>query len=155
MTTRDVTIESYNRFAGKFATKFDRIGTRKDDIDRVFGLIAKANPKVVELGCGNGRDAKYILTKTEDYLGMDASSGLTNIAKEKTGHNKFVISDFDKFNFPENVDVIFAFASLLHADKQTFKNILKRASKSLNKKGLFYISLKYKINYSEELQKDE
>ncbi len=38
--------------------------------------------------------------------------------------------------------MIFAFASLLHSDKQAVKTILKQAAHSLNPNGIFFISLK-------------
>ncbi|OHA59595.1 MAG: hypothetical protein A2589_01910 [Candidatus Vogelbacteria bacterium RIFOXYD1_FULL_46_19] len=78
-----VTIETYNRQAVAFAAKFDEQGPRQDDIEKIFKLCQKTNPYVLEIGCGNGRDAAQIILKTTNYLGIDVSGSLLNLAKEK------------------------------------------------------------------------
>jgi SAM-dependent methyltransferase len=151
---KNVTIDTYNSKASDFASYFDSYGARKGDVDKVFNLISKKDPFVVELGCGNGRDAGYILTKTNKYLGMDASQSLIEIATKNNPRADFVVSDFKDFEFPKGMDIVFAFASLLHADKNTFLKVLKNAHKKLNLDGLFYLSLKRRDNYEELNKKD-
>ena len=154
MNKKIQTIESYNKNASAFAKKFNVIGIRIDDIKRAFSYIKKDNPKVIEVGCGNGRDAKEILKYTSDYLGIDISEELIKIAKENIPDTKFEVADFETFNFPENIDIVFAFASLIHSDWDNNKKILDKAYKVLNNKGIFYISLKYG-DYKEVIKKDE
>lgn len=148
------TIDTYNRTAEKMAAKFNLSGARRYDIDRVLKYIHIQNPKIVELGCGNGRDAAVLLESTTDYLGMDASVELINIAKEANPGAQFQVSDFETFKFPENIDAIFALASLIHADKPLFKEVLDKAYNALSHNGLFFISLKHN-SYQEHTRDDE
>jgi len=154
MNRKTQTTESYNKNALAFAKKFNEIGTRVGDIKRAFSLIKKDDPKVVEIGCGNGRDAKEILKYTSNYLGVDISKELIKIAKKEISDGKFEVADFETFDFPENIDIIFAFSSLIHSNWDDTKKILDKLYKVLADKGIFYISLKYG-NYREIMKEDE
>lgn len=152
MTTRQ-TVDTYNNAAGAMAKKFDSQGARVEDIELAFAHIAKKNPKVFEIGCGNGRDAKEILKLTSSYFGIDISKAMIEIAKKHNLDGDFVVADAEKFDFPKS-DMIIAFASLLHSDKEAVKRILDKAYECLSDDGVFFISLKHG-EYHEEEKTDE
>lgn len=127
---------------------------RADDIKKAFSYIKKENPKVLELGCAYGREASEILKYTNDYFGLDCSKEFIKTARENNPNGKFEVIDFGNYNFSENIDIIFAFASLLHSDKDQVKSILDKAYTALNEKGIFYVSLKYD-KYHKETKTDE
>ncbi len=147
------TIDAYNRSASELADKFNSLGARSADIKTGLSYV-KNNPKVLEIGCANGRDAKEILKYTSDYLGLDISEELINIAKQNVPEGRFKVSDIENYAFPENIDAIFAFASLLHSNIENLQNILNKAHSSLNKGGIFFISLKHGA-YQEVIKNDE
>lgn len=147
------TIKTYDRSAKTHAEKFDQIGARINDIKRAFSFISKNNPKVVELGCGNGRDAKEIINLTDDYLGIDLSREMIQLAKENVPGANFQLADIEEFQFPQGVDICFAFASLLHSDKESVKIIIERVHETLNKGGVFFISTKYAPYHKETSDK--
>lgn len=140
---KQTTIDTYNKTAQSMADKFNDYGGRRTDIEQTLEHLSQENPKVVELGCGTGRDAAIILEHTADYLGMDASTELLKIAQEYVPTAQFVLADFDNFTFPQQVDAIFAFASLIHADKTIFAEVLKKAHEALTDSGVFFISIKH------------
>jgi ubiquinone/menaquinone biosynthesis C-methylase UbiE len=137
------TINTYDKSAKFHADKFDEIGTRIEDIELTYSKVKKKNPKTIELGCGNGRDAVEIIKHTNDYLGIDLSSELIKLAKKKVGEKYFKVADIETFKFPKNIDVVFTFASLLHSDKVSVKKVLNNIYKNMNKGGVIFISLKY------------
>lgn len=154
MNKKQQTIETYNKSSEFFASKFNSMSARVDDIKLSFSYVEKTNPKVLELGCGSGRDAKYILRFTDDYLGIDISEGMIREARKNTPEANFAVYDLETFKFPKNLDVVFAFASLLHSDINEVKRVLEKAGESLNENGVFFISLK-QGDYREELVQDE
>lgn len=148
------TIATYDKSAAEHAQKFDDIGARVEDIKKAFSYIHKSNPKTIELGCGNGRDAKEIIKQTNDYLGIDLSREMLQIARQNIPEANFELADIETFQFPKGVDVIFSFASLLHSDKESVRKILERASLALNPGGVFFISLKYGQYHQETIDKE-
>lgn len=143
MDEKEETTETYNKSARALADKFRSMGARVDDIKKAFSYAAKKNPSVLEIGCGDGRDAKEIVKHTLNYMGIDISEAMVKIAKEYVPEGKFEVADIETFKFPKNIDIIISFASLLHSDEQNIKSILERAYYSLNNEGIFYISLKF------------
>ena len=59
------------------------IGSRIDDIDNALSLAKMpTGAHVIELSCGDGRDAAEILKRVSDYIGIDPSVGLLNLARQ-------------------------------------------------------------------------
>jgi SAM-dependent methyltransferase len=153
MNKKEQTIKTYNDNAKGLAEKFNDSGIRKKDVDEVFALLKKGNPVVLEIGCANGRDAKEILKHTNQYLGLDVSEKLIEIAKEEIPNGEFIVADIEEYEFPENLDIVFAFASLIHNDREALKKVFQKVYAALNPGGLFRISMKQADEYV-ELTKD-
>jgi trans-aconitate methyltransferase len=146
---RKQTIQSYDLHAAEFAEKYDKLGIRKTDIDEALNLINKNNPSVFEIGCGNGRDASYIITKTSHYVWIDASIELIKLARQRVSGGQFEVADVVAYVFPEWIDIIFAFASLIHVSREDLKEIFQRSYDSLNVWGIMRISMKSAPSYKE------
>lgn len=148
------TIETYDNHAQEFADYFRSIKTgRVDDVAKAFELLgAKLNPNVVEIGCGDGRDAAIILGRTKNFTGFDPSQKLVELAKKNLPDAKFEISDALDFDYPNHIDVVFAFASLIHVSLSDMKEVFAKVHDALNVGGIFYISLKASDTYHEFLQ---
>ena len=154
MDKKTQTIQTYNQSAQSFADKFDSLGARLSDIDETFALIKKNNPKVLEVGCGNGRDAEVIYKNTTDYIGIDISEKLIELACKKIPQGKFEVADIEAYIFPHGLDAVFAFASLIHTPKEVLRRIFENIFNALNSGGLFRLSMKYS-NPSSEVTKDD
>jgi SAM-dependent methyltransferase len=153
---KNPTVDTYNESARALSEYFNGIGPRIEDIERGLSLAgASENASVVEIGCGDGRDAEEILKRVGSYEGFDPSEGLLNIAQEKVPDGKFVQADHLTYTYPEDLDVVYAFASLLHINKEDFQGVLKKVKQALKKDGVFYMSLKERDQYMEEVKNDE
>lgn len=138
------------------AEYFQGIGSRVEDIDLALKLAGDPdNPKVLEIGCGDGRDAKEIVKRTKNYVGFDISEEFIRIAKDSIPTASFEVGDAVTYHYPKNLDVVFAFASLLHLSKEEVKDVLKKVHHSLKPGGIFYISLKLRPEYTEEVKEDQ
>lgn len=133
---RQETIDTYNRSAKELSKYFNGIGSRIKDIKLAFGLAGNPkNARVVEIGCGDGRDAKEIVKRAEWYEGFDISEELIKIARQAVPQAHFKVADAANYTFPAYLDVVFAFASLLHLNKTEVRAILDRVHKALNPGG--------------------
>lgn len=147
-------LDTYNKSAQELAEYFASIGSRAEDIEIAIRLASGQNPEVLEIGCGDGRDAKEIIKHTTRYTGFDIAEELIKIARQKVPQAKFEVADALGYKFPANIDIIFAFASLLHFNQQELADVLTNAHKALRPKGIFYISLKYAPRYTERYKED-
>lgn len=148
------TIETYDASAHAMRKKFADIGVRVDDVKRAFSFCEKKDPRVLEIGCGYGREATEIIQHTHHYLGIDVSKVFVDLARIEVPTARFEVADIEEYTFPKNLDILFAFASLLHSDREQVKIIFEKAHRALNPNGIFYISLKFG-NYEEVFKKDE
>jgi SAM-dependent methyltransferase len=150
MDKKNETIQTYDENAESMARKFNNIGVREEDLERFFDLVEnKDSPSVIEIGCGNGREAEEILKYTNNYLGLDFSRGMLNLARKRLPEGKFELVDIENYTFPIKIDGIVSFASLLHSNRENIGEVLKRAATGLIKGGIFYISLKKGIYNAE------
>ncbi|MBS3144488.1 class I SAM-dependent methyltransferase [Candidatus Woesearchaeota archaeon] len=155
MDTHTQTIKVYQDKAEALAAKFDALPTRTKHIEETFRLLNKSNPLVVEIGCGTGKDAQLILQHTDNYFGFDVSQGLLNIARVKCPNATFFVADAISFVFPNNIDILFAFASLIHLNKEQLGALFKKLFIALNPSGILRLSLKYDKKYKEFTRQDE
>lgn len=150
------TIKTYDDSAAQLAEYFAGIGPRVEDIDLALELCdAKENIAAVEIGCGDGRDALEIVPRVASYVGVDPSEGLLAIAKKRLPEATFVKADALSYDYPDSVDVMFAFASLLHVNKDDMRIALEKASKALRPGGIYFVSLKERDEYTEEVKQDK
>lgn len=155
MDWKQKTTDTYNNSAREMAEYFKGIGSRTKDIKKAFELIGDLdNPKVLEIGCGDGRDAKEIIKLTDNYLGFDISKELIKLAKANVPNTRFEVGDVTNYKFPDNLDIVFAFASLLHINRKDMKEVFDKLYWAIKPGGVFFISLKYRQEYAEEIKKD-
>jgi SAM-dependent methyltransferase len=142
MDKKLMTVATYNRSASALAQKFNTIGGRVEDIERAFSFVKKSDPFVFEIGCGNGRDAVEILSRTTRYLGIDISEAMIDLARLQAPGGHFAVADIEQYGIPDGVDMVFAFASLLHVSKDSFRDIMMRLRGSMAPGGIVFVSLK-------------
>jgi len=98
--------------------------------------------KILDFGCGSGRDTKYFLEKGYYVEAIDGSEELCKIAGEYTGiavkHMYFQeLSEVGKY------DAIWACSSILHLSYQELADVFQKMEVALKENGLIYTSFKY------------
>lgn len=89
------------------------------------------------------------------YEGFDPSEGLLEIARKRLPDTAFVKADALTYQYPTDLDVVYAFASLLHVNRQDLKTALAKVAVALRANGILYISLKERDTYQEEAKEDQ
>jgi SAM-dependent methyltransferase len=142
MDTFEQTKQAYQKSAVGLEKYWNNSGTRTRHIELAIKLSKSERPAVLELGCGSGRDAAEIVLRSSDYVGIDYSHQLIEIAKKKAPQGKFVVGDIVTAPYPSSRDVIIAFASVLHLTSQQLNQVLSKAYASLRQGGIIYINTK-------------
>lgn len=70
--------------------------------------------------------------RTPNYLGIDYSEGMLKMAREYVPNGEFRLADVSEFEFPERLDGIAAFASLLHLPPEKVRSVVSRGYEALN-----------------------
>ncbi len=129
---------AYNKWASTYDTVFNK--TR--DLELIAGqkLLMNADfSKVLELGCGTGKNTTWLAQKAKKITSVDFSEEMMNVAKQKINATnvKFQQADITKpWNF-KKATLITCSLILEHIDNIDF--IFEQAANTLKKKGCFYI----------------
>jgi cyclopropane fatty-acyl-phospholipid synthase-like methyltransferase len=132
------TIDYYNKNANSFyeTTVFADMSQQYEE----FLKQLSANARVLDLGCGSGRDSKYFLEHGYQVTSLDGSEELCNRASRLIGR-KVICKPFQELSFVQEFDGIWACVSLLHVKIDELPNIFKRLSVALKKMGVCIVPL--------------
>ena len=134
------TLNYYNQNADAFIE-----GTRNADMSqhyRQFRKYLSPGCKLLDLGCGSGRDSAYFSSLGFLATAVDGSEELCKRVKETYGIDA-VCTGFADLSFVEEFDAVWACASLLHVKKVELPGVLMKVSAALKPGGIFYASFKY------------
>lgn len=139
-TNLKTTIATYDEIAHQYKQKTKNLEL-KDEIKKFKKFLPK-NAKVLDAGCGWGRDAK-ILSKTAKVIGIDLSEKLLDLAKAYAPDAKFQIGNISKTDFKdESFHGIWSNDTLIHLDRKDILPTLKEFRRLLKKNGILYVSVK-------------
>jgi len=140
------TVEAYEKNSQHYAETFDSYGVRSDDIDRALKFNNSGCNVTLELGCANGRDAEYIISKVgvRNYIGIDASERLITLARQKNPNGTFQVKDMREVSYEtQSFGIIFSLATMLHVNRDELEALVLKCHKWLKTGGILYISSKY------------
>lgn len=145
----EVTKRTYNQLAKQWST-----GHLTEDFwIKELELFKKLLPRgrVLEIGCGGGRDTKHLLKLGYEYLGTDIAGNLLKEARKRNPSAKFAkVSIYDlKFNKP--FDGFWCSAVLLHVPKSRIDEALTAINACLKPNAAGFISIKKGVG--EELER--
>jgi len=89
----------------------------------------KKKSKILDCGCGSGRNFKYLVEKKFDVIGTDTSEDIIKKNKKNFNlyKNKFYLGDIRSLNFPErSFDAIISEASLYYQSIKDLKETIDK-----------------------------
>lgn len=135
-----MSIDFYNKNSKEF---FDNtVSADMTENYTEFLKYIEPNGKILDAGCGSGRDSLFFLGKGFSVVSIDASDEMVRLSSELTGQ-KTIKMMFQDMEFNNEFDGIWACASLLHVSKSEIDDVIGRIVKSLKTNGIFYASFKY------------
>ena len=136
----DETLTYYNQNADSFID-----GTRNADMSVQYQMFLKYLPdggKLLDLGCGSGRDSAYFASVGFEVTAVDGSEQLCKRVRENHGIHALCIQ-FEELSFKSEFDAVWACASLLHVKKGDMPKVMGKVSAALKPGGVLYASFKY------------
>lgn len=109
--------------------------------DKFLGFLKPGN-RVLDFGCGSGRDIKYFLEKGFQVDAVDGAIEFVKLASEYTGVQVKQML-FQELDVDGIYDGIWACSSILHLPGKELEDVLGKMAKALVSRGIAYISFKY------------
>lgn len=119
--------------------------TRNVDFSAVQNLFLNkldTGKRILDFGCGSGRDTKCFLEKGYLVEAVDGSLEMCRAASQYSGIEVKQML-FQELNECEKYDGIWACSSILHLPSSELKDVLKKMCDALNSNGIAYVSFKY------------
>ncbi|MGN1024069.1 MAG: class I SAM-dependent methyltransferase [Lachnospiraceae bacterium] len=134
------TLRYYEEHAAAFAA--DTLDVSFSDVqDRFLALLPKGG-RILDFGCGAGRDTRAFLARGFLVDAIDGSPSLARIAQTNTGIPVQCLR-FQELSSVNCYDGIWACASILHVPKDELPDVLFRMSRAAKPDGILYVSFKY------------
>lgn len=140
--TEDINIDWYDQNAQRYSEGANRCNPKS----AINAFIASLPPggKVLDAGCGNGRDVQTLLEAGFEVHAFDASGEMCRLTAERTGGRvvprKLRFSEFD--DPPDSYDGIWAMASLVHTPADDLPEVVSKLRRALRPLGVLAACVK-------------
>ena len=134
------TLDYYNKNSEEYFNS-----TLNVDMTNTYKPFLKLVPKdgkILDLGCGSGRDSMNFMKLGYEVTSVDGAKELAKRASVLLG-KEVIVSTFEELELKEKFHGIWACASLLHIKREDLKIVLNNLYNNLDDKGVFYMSFKY------------
>jgi len=139
-STTAQTIAYYNQNAASFSD--DTLEVKFSRLQDQFASYLPKGARVLDLGCGSGRDARVFKSRGYQVVAVDGSQQMCEIASRVIGQ-PVACALFDEYEPQGSFDGIWACSSLLHVPLEDLPGLLSKYADHLKPGGVFYLSFKY------------
>ena len=112
-------------------------------LDQILKGRIHSNMKILDAGCGTGRNSAYLINEKFDLTGIDSDKQKINCLQEKFPRNNFLISNVKKMPFKEGQFDYIICNAVLHFAENTndFFKMLTELFRVLKLKGTLFIRM--------------
>ena len=134
------TIDYYNKHAEEFTASTFEVDM--ESLYQPFLVELQEGARILDVGCGPGRDTLAFKNKGYQVDAIDYSEELVKKASRLTGI-PIKLKSFYEVDDYEAYDGIWACASLLHCERTRLKEVIGKLLSALKPNGVIYMSFKY------------
>ena len=136
---KNKTLDYYNKNADNFVANTISVDFKRTQDKFLDKLQGK---RILDFGCGSGRDTKYFLEKGYEVDAVDGSEELCKAASKYTGIQVRQML-FQELVEQNRYDGIWACSSILHLSKDELRIVFPKMLDALCSNGIIYTSFKY------------
>lgn len=142
MNRTDLTRDTYN----KIASEYEQNGMRYAATDELENFVSKipTGGKILDAGCGFGRELLFFAKQGFETYGIDGSKELLKLAGKRVPKARLQLVDLrDKLPFDDNFfDGVWARNSLHHLETKDLQHALSEIKRILKGNGVFFVEWK-------------
>jgi len=131
-------IETYNKYASVYA-EHTKNKLLQFQLAKFVSMLPKKG-KVLDAGCGAGRDSAYLKEDGLEVTSVDISEGM--VQEAKNNGIQAIKGDLLVMVSNEEFDGIWCMATLADFPKEDAPKLIKNFYKALKKEGIIYIAVK-------------
>ena len=140
MWKETATLNYYNKYAEQYAAQTFSVDV--SDLYTDFEACLNPGARILDLGCGSGRDSKHFILQGYDVTPVDGSAEMCRMASDYLGIPVKCMR-FSELKYKKEFDGIWACASLLHVPKDNIQDAMAKMKRALKPDGVLYASFKY------------
>jgi 2-polyprenyl-3-methyl-5-hydroxy-6-metoxy-1,4-benzoquinol methylase len=106
-----------------------------------FLQYLKPKAKILDAGCGPGRDLSFFHQEGYEVLGFDPAEEMVRYVKQQL-HLPALQTSFQDLEYTKGFDGIWAAASLLHVPTEDLPDVFRRLWIALKPQGILFLSFK-------------
>jgi SAM-dependent methyltransferase len=133
-------MEYYRKNANKYVQ--ETVSVDMSGLYRSFLELIPKHSRILDLGCGSGRDTKKFIELGYDVLAIDPIEEFVEFSSKYTGQ-KTLLMKAEDIEFEDDFEGIWACASILHIEPENMPMVLRKLYKALRKNGVLFISVKH------------
>ncbi|HLC89835.1 MAG TPA: class I SAM-dependent methyltransferase [Patescibacteria group bacterium] len=133
---------TYNKIAEHWDKDHEKDTWWIHGTDKFISLL-KPGSLVLDVGCGSGQKAEYLVNHGLKIVGTDFSEKMIELAKQRVPNADFFVHDlYEIKNLPYDFDAIYANAVLLHVPKKDVTPVIRGFISKIKPGGYLYIKVK-------------
>lgn len=135
-----ITKESYDSVAARWADTHKMPKFWQESFDKFYELLPSG--RVLEIGCGSGRDARELIEHGYKYMGTDISAPQLEQARQNNPGAFFEQVNLYDLDFQEQFDGFWAAAVLIHVPKNRIDEAIEAIKRNMKAKAVGFIAMK-------------
>ena len=133
------TTEAYNQNAENFHEKFSVFEEYRRQVT-AFAEILPPHSRVLDIGCGTGVNAGYLVEAGHEVTGVDNSAGMLELARKYCSKAQFEECSVLDYYPAEKYDAVIMSFIIVHLNDADAVELLRRVPDFLNPQGYLYLS---------------
>ena len=150
------TISYYKKNAKDLTKRYESANV--DKVQQLLLEIFAKNSNLLEVGCGSGRDANFMVENNYTIIAIDASKEMITEAKKihpLLENSLHIVTIPNELKFNNNsFDGVYSIATLMHLEEKEIKKTIKKIYDMLKNRGIFLFSVSIKRDDIDENFKD-
>jgi len=134
------TVKAYQASLDDYVLRHMDIEAVREEADLFLSRIGEEG-KILDVGCGPGRDAIYFRSKGYFVSGIDLVPEFIELAQANSPWGNFYVMDMRRMEFDNSsFDGLWSMASILHVPKEEHESTMREYARVLKPRGIMFLS---------------